>query len=192
MRQLAASVDGDAAGVALLRRFVRLLALVLYYVVTSRIGLKWSSGTGIGALLNRLLVRHIFASCGQRVNIRPGVYFGGGANISIGDDSMLGADAIIGAAAPVNIGSDVLMGPQVIIYTSNHGTRKGTPMRLQPFELVPVTIGNDVWVGARCIILAGVTIGDGAILAAGSVVTKDVPANAIVGGVPARIIGHRS
>jgi maltose O-acetyltransferase len=119
------------------------------------------------------------------------VYFGRGSQISIGDHSMIGADAIIGSAAEVKIGSDVLMGPEVIVYTSNHGTRAGVPMRLQPLQIAPVLIGNDVWIGARCIILPGVTIGDGAVIGAGAVVTKDVPSCAVVGGIPARLIRYR-
>jgi maltose O-acetyltransferase len=68
----------------------------------------------------------------------------------------------------------------------------GIPMRLQPLKSAPVRIGNDVWIGARCIILPGVTIGDGAVLAAGAVVTRAVPANAIMGGVPAKVLKYRA
>jgi len=100
---------------------------------------------------------------------------------------MIGADSIIGSGAEVTIGNDVLMGPQVLIYPLNHRIALGIPMRLQPFDCKPVVIGNDVWIGARCIILPGVTIGDGAVVAAGAVVTKDVPRNAVVGGVPASV-----
>jgi maltose O-acetyltransferase len=90
------------------------------------------------------------------------------------------------------IGDDVMMGPEVLIYTSNHTMEAGIPMRLQPLKSAPVHIGNDVWIGARCIILPGVTIGDGAVLAAGAVVTRAVPANAIVGGIPAKVIKYRA
>jgi maltose O-acetyltransferase len=170
----------------------RMLALGIYYAITRRIPARETDGRDtIATLLNRAVVRHIFARTGAHVCVRPGVYFGRGSQISIGDCSMIGADSIIGSAAPVEIGNDVLMGPDVIIYTSNHGTKLGEPMRLQPMENAPVRIGNDVWIGARCIILPGVTIGDGAVIAAGAVVTQNVPINAIVGGVPARIIRYR-
>ncbi len=169
----------------------RKLALALYYGITSHIRSSDNSWT-IGARLNRLVVKHIFRKCGEGVNIRPRVYFGAGGNISIGNNSMMGQDSIIGSTAEVVIGNDVMMGPEVLIYTSNHGMEPGIPMRLQPLHSAPVRIGNDVWVGARCIILPDVTIGDGAVVAAGAVVTKDVPANAIVGGVPAKILKYRA
>ncbi len=168
----------------------RAFALALYYGVTTHLRSSDNPGT-LGARLNRLLVKHIFRQCGQAVNIRPGVYFGSGKNISMGDDSMLGQDSIIGSTADVVIGKDVMMGPQVLIYTSNHGMEAETPMRLQPLASAPVRIGDDVWIGARCIILAGITIGDGAVLAAGAVVAADVPAQAIVGGVPAKVLKYR-
>jgi maltose O-acetyltransferase len=169
----------------------RKLALLLYYGITSRIHSRDNSFT-VGAKLNRLVAKQIFRSCGEGVNIRPRVYFGAGRNISIGDHSMLGQDSIIGSAAEVVIGNDVLMGPEVLIYTSNHGMELGVPMRLQPLRSAPVHIGNDVWIGARCVILPDVTIGDGAVLAAGAVVTRNIPANAIVGGVPAKILKYRA
>ena len=174
-----------------MRRLGRIVALAAYYGFTSRIGMR-ESGVGLGELLNRLAVRYIFSACGREVIVRRGVYFGRGSQISIGNNSMIGADAIIGSAAEVKIGSNVLMGPQVLIYTSNHGTSRGMPMRLQPLHFAPVTIGDDVWIGARCILLPGVTVGDGAVIAAGAVVTKDIPAYAVVAGVPARVLRFRS
>ena len=169
---------------------MKMLALLLYYGITSRLRTT-DRPTSLGARLNRLVVRWIFAACGEEVNIRPNVYFGRGSHVRIGNRSMIGADSIVGSAADVTIGDDVMMGPQVLIYTSNHGIELGSPMRLQPSVNRPVTIGNDVWIGARCILLPGVTINDGAVVAAGAVVSKDVPQNAIVGGVPARVLKIR-
>jgi maltose O-acetyltransferase len=169
----------------------RRLALALYYAFTSHIRSSDNPGT-IGARLNRLVVKRIFRRCGEGVNIRPRVYFGSGRNISIGNHSMMGQDSIIGSTAEVVIGNDVMMGPEVLIYTSNHGMEAGIPMRLQPLKSAPVRIGNDVWIGARCIILPGITIDDGAVLAAGAVVATAVPANAIMGGVPAKVLKYRA
>ena len=83
----------------------------------------------------------------------------------------------------ISIGNDVAIGPDVVIRDSdNHMIRGGSRVS------APVNIGNHVWIGQRAMILKGVTIGDGAIIAAGAVVTKSVPAGSLVGGVPAKVI----
>lgn len=174
-----------------MRRLITDLSLILYYGITSRIK-TGDTPQNIGSRLNRILVRRIFKSCGRNVNVRPHVYFSRGSQISIGDDSMIGERSIIASYGNVRIGNQVMMGPEVLIYTGNHGTKLGVPMMRQPIECKDVTIGNDVWIGARCIILPGVRIGDGAVIAAGAVVTSDVPENTIVGGVPARPIKRRT
>ena len=85
-----------------------------------------------------------------------------------------------------------MMGPDVVILTHSHNIdRVDVPMGQQGSWVRKVTIGNDVWIGMRSIIMPGITIGDGAIIGAGAVVTKDVPDYAVVGGVPARIIRFR-
>ena len=86
------------------------------------------------------------------------------------------------------------MGPEVIILTENHRfERTDIPMRLQGRqELRPVAIHDDVWIGTRVIILPGVTVGRGAIIGAGAIVTKDIPEYAIVGGNPAKLIKYRN
>jgi maltose O-acetyltransferase len=170
---------------------MRLIALLAYYLFTSKLRTS-DRPTSIGARLNRLVVPWIFRRCGKQVNIRPRVYFGTGSHIEIGDHSMIGEDSIVGSGADVIIGERVLMGPQVLIYTQNHGTRFGKAMMDQPMECAPVRIGSDVWVGARTIILPGVEIGDGAVIAAGAVVTRNVESYSIVGGVPARLIRKRT
>ena len=86
-----------------------------------------------------------------------------------------------------------MMGPDVVIMTNSHNfERIDIPMNIQG-SAVPkkVVIGNDVWIGTRAIILPGTTIGNGAIIGAGAVVTKDVPEYGIVGGVPAKLIRNR-
>ena len=169
----------------------RAAALLLYYGFTRHVRTR-DAPTSIGAKLNRLVIPHLFKRCGREVNIRPGVYFGTGRHISIGDRSMIGEDAIVSSADEVVIGDDVMMGPQVMIYTANHGMAVGATMRQQPSVTSPVRIGNDVWIGARAILLPGIEIGDGAVVAAGAVVTRDVPPFAIVAGVPARVIRTRA
>lgn len=91
----------------------------------------------------------------------------------------------------IKIGNNVMFGPQSIIWGRDHNTKLGKPMQSQPYTEKPVIIGNDVWCGANVTILKGVKIGDGVVIAAGSVVNDDVPNDSIVGGVPARLIRYR-
>ena len=79
----------------------------------------------------------------------------------------------------------------VKIFTSNHGTKTDLPMNEQKWVEKDVNIGNDVWLGANAIVVPGVNIGDGCVVAAGAVVTKDIPAYSIAGGVPAKVIKVR-
>ena len=79
------------------------------------------------------------------------------------------------------------MGPGVRIFSSNHGTEAGENMNQQEWVEKDVVVGNDVWLGANAVIVPGVKIGDGAVIAAGAVVTKDVPARVMVAGVPAKV-----
>lgn len=89
-------------------------------------------------------------------------------------------------------GNNVLVGPGVKLFCGNHGIKlNGTPMMFQERTEADIHIGNDVWIGANSVITSGVTICDGAVIAAGSVVTKTVLTNTIVGGVPAKVIKHR-
>ena len=130
-------------------------------------------------------------SHGKNINIEKGADFGTGKGISLGHNSGLGINCKV--RGPLQIGDNVMMGPDVIIYTSNHETSDTTlSMSEQGFTNPErVTIKDDVWIGARAIILPGVTIGHGVIIAAGAVVTKDVPDWAVIGGVPAKVIKFR-
>jgi maltose O-acetyltransferase len=135
--------------------------------------------------------KRLFRSCGQRINVERGANFYTGWEIEIGDDSSLGIECMV--PYDLKVGKDVMMGPYVIIIGENHHfASRDLPMRLQGYKKYPpVRIENDVWIGARAIIMPGITIGQGAIIAAGAVVTKDVPPYAICGGNPARIIRFR-
>ena len=127
--------------------------------------------------------------CGKNVNIQKKAIFS--SRCEIGDNSGIGMNSHL--YGKVVIGDNVMMGPECIIYTQNHAfDRTDIPMCLQGFqEEKTVIIGNDVWIGGRVIILPGVHIGNGCIIGAGAVVTKDVPDYAIVGGNPAKIIKTR-
>lgn len=129
-------------------------------------------------------------SCGKNVNIEHGAVIS--SKLSIGDNSGIGIDCVCNGE--LTIGNDVMMGPECVIISQNHEFSDVTfPMRLQGYKKEePCIIGDDVWIGRRAMIMPGVKIGNGAIIAAGAVVTKDVPDYAIVGGVPAKVIKFRT
>lgn len=114
-------------------------------------------------------------------------------NVSIGKNSSISNNTCVsGAVAGVLIGNDVMIAPGCCINAFDHGTKLDAgPMIEQANNEAPVVIENDVWIAANCTITKGVTIGTGAIVAANSVVTKDVAPYSIVGGVPAKLIGMR-
>lgn len=109
------------------------------------------------------------------------------ANITIGNDTIIGDHVFLDGRAPIIVGDHVDIASQVLIYNSEHDLEKEDfSARLEPVE-----IGDYVFIGPRAIILPGVKIGRGAVVGAGAVVTKDVSDFAIVGGVPAKVIGER-
>lgn len=111
--------------------------------------------------------------------------------IRIGREVRLNRGATICAYTEVSIGDYSMVGEFVSIRDANHGIRKGELVRSQPHDAKPIRIGSDVWVGRGACILPGVTIGDGAIIGANSIVTKDVPPDCIAAGIPAKIIRER-
>ncbi len=112
--------------------------------------------------------------------------------ISFGKNVFINQECLLDPHGGIYIGSNVIIGHRTQIYTINHKFKqKNVPIRYQGSETKPVIIEDDVWIAAGCIILPSVTIGTGAIIAAGSVVTKDVQAYSIVGGNPAKLIRMR-
>ena len=114
-----------------------------------------------------------------------------GVKISIGARTTIGFHTLLYASSAITIGNDCMIAPFVYIVDSDHGTELGIPMNRQSNDTRAISIGSDVWIGAHAVILKGVTIGDGAVVAAGSVIREDVVSNTIVGGVPAKVIGER-
>lgn len=117
-----------------------------------------------------------------------------GKNIYLGKNSHINQYCCIWASenSKIILGDNLLMGPGVKIFSSNHSYNDlSLPMNVQPFTEKDISIGNDVWIGANAVITAGVKIGDGSIVAAGAVVTKDIPPYCIAGGVPAKVIKQR-
>jgi len=137
-----------------------------------------------------MLCKKIFRKIGENVNVERRAFFGWGRSIEIGDNSGLGVNCAIAFA---RIGSNVMMGPDVLYIEGNHMfDRVDIPMIEQGhYPSKELVIGDDVWIGARVVLLPGVTVGRGAVIGAGAVVTKDVPEYAIVAGNPAKIIRYR-
>ncbi|MGI6222221.1 MAG: sugar O-acetyltransferase [Prevotella sp.] len=132
-------------------------------------------------------IRDLFGSVGANPNVLPGFICDNGKNIHIGDNFIANYHVTILDIREVNIGNYVMIGPNTLISTVNHPMYPSGRRRHLGIAK-PVTIGDDVWIGGNAVILPGVTIGNNCVVAAGAVVTKDVPANSLVAGVPARII----
>lgn len=116
----------------------------------------------------------------------------GQGRIGLGDRAYLGHGSVLYGAGGLHVGRDVLVGPRVILTSQGHGFETpGLTVREHPLRLAPVFIGDDVWIGAGAIVLPGVSLGVGAVVAAGAVVTHDVAPYGVVAGVPARPIGQR-
>ena len=115
-----------------------------------------------------------------------------GEELIIGDNVGIAANAFIAMRGKVEIGSNTIFGPGVSIHAENHNFQEiDKPIKLQGATRKGIKIGEDCWIGSKAVILDGVTIGNHSIIAAGAVVTKDIPDYAIVGGVPAKVIKMR-
>lgn len=133
----------------------------------------------------RAMLPQMLAGVGRGVWIEPPVHFDYGKHIELGDGVFINANTVLLDCARVRIGSRTLLGPAVQVYTATHPLDFQT--RARGIESASaVTIGEDVWIGGGAIVLPGATVGDRAVIAAGSVVTRDVPAGTLVAGNPAR------
>ena len=168
----------------------RLCLLILYYGVARHLPRSTYKYTRIFRYIRRCICKPLFDGCGCNLNVETGASFGSGGGIKIGNNSGIGINAQI--RGPLVMGDNVMMGPEVVIFTSNHRfERLDITIDHQGLCTHPVKIGNDVWIGQRSMIMAGVTIGNGVVIGAGFVVTKDIPDYAVVGGVPAKILKYR-
>lgn len=153
---------------------------------------------GAGTRVSRIVVTwpHRIA-LGERCSVEQHVYFNaaggyaGGKAIEIGNGTFIGSGCEFNAIDSIQIGQNCLIASGSRFVDHNHGTETGTPMKLQPEMFEAIRVEDDVWIGVNSVVLKGVTIGEGAIVAAGSVVTKPVESYTIVGGVPAKFIRAR-
>lgn len=166
--------------------------ICVYYFLASKLPGSPLPLSSIGQRLREYCARRIFKKFGKDAKVNGNVSFGSGIYVELGDYSSLNTGAWI--SNDTKIGNDVMMGPNVVMLSASHNfERTEISMRAQGApERRPVTIGDDVWIGTRSIILPGVTVGSHSIIGAGSVVTKDIPEWAIVAGNPARLIRMRT
>ncbi len=171
--------------------------------------LAWNSDAEIGAVKSRAraicgrynrstedqkeerlaILKELFGECGDDIFIKPPFYCDYGFNLHVGKNFFANYNCVMLDSAPITIGDNCLIGPECGFYTVNHPMDAKTRVANYVYA-EPITIGNNVWFGGHCVVLSGITIGDNAVIGAGSVVTKDVPANAVVAGNPARILRY--
>ncbi len=178
--------------------FVRRIRLLAYYGFARHL-----PGThhrnSLGQILRcrrirEIICRGLFKRAGTNINIEKGVYFGDGGQVEVGDNAKIGFNFEVLGPAIFTLGRNVMIGPEVLFITINHRfDRTDVPVKEQGHQPPKgIVVEDDVWIGARVIVLPGVRIGTGAIVGVGAVVTKDVPANTIVGGNPAKVIRQRN
>jgi acetyltransferase-like isoleucine patch superfamily enzyme len=132
---------------------------------------------------------------GRFAMIRPSGYYRReiGLGLTVGNNSNIGPYCYIGCSGRIEIGNNVLMSPRVSMYGENHNFgRVDVPIKLQGVTRQGIVVHDDCWLASGCTILSGVCIGRGTIVAAGAVVTHDLPPYTIVAGAPARVLGERT
>ena len=149
--------------------------------ITFKLNASFHAPDEVRALLSELFGKPVPPS----LRVFPPFYTDFGKNIEIGNDVFINACCHFQDQGGVTLGDGCLIGHNVVFATLNHDMNPEKRAAMTP---APIVLGKRVWVGSNSTILQGVTIGDNAIIAAGAVVTKDVPANTVVGGVPAKFI----
>lgn len=149
--------------------------------ITAELNNAYRTPQEVRALFSKLIGKTVDES----FTMFPPFYTDCGKNITVGENVFINAGCSFQDQGGITIGDGSLIGHKVVLATLNHGLE--ADKRHMNYG-APIAIGRNVWIGANATILQGVTIGDNAVVAAGAVVTKDVPENAVVGGVPARIL----
>jgi len=134
----------------------------------------------------REIIRELIPNAGANLYIEPPFFCDYGYNISCGDNVYFNVNCVVLDGAKVNIGSNVFFAPNVQIYTATHPLEAELRKTLE--NALPISIGDDCWIGGNSIILPGINIGKGCVIGAGSVVTKDIPDNSLAVGNPAKVI----
>ena len=135
------------------------------------------------------ILRNLFGSAGEKLSVKPGLFCDLGVNIHVGDNFLTNYNVTILDMAPVTIGNNVWIGPNVGIFAVSHPMDVAGRYNMLGIAK-PITIKDGVWIGGNSTILMGVTIGENAVIGAGSVVTHDIPDNAVAVGNPAKVIRY--
>ncbi|MFJ4119890.1 sugar O-acetyltransferase [[Kitasatospora] papulosa] len=135
----------------------------------------------------RVILAELLDSVGEGVDVRPPLYVDYGSNITIGARTFVNYHLTALDVARITIGEDCQIGPNVQLLTPTHPVEPG-PRRDKLEAALPITIGDNVWLGGGVIVCPGVTIGDNSVIGAGAVVTKDIPADVVAVGNPARVV----
>jgi acetyltransferase-like isoleucine patch superfamily enzyme len=152
--------------------------------------IRFGAGCDVRRPLRATVLGEADVSFGDRCVVDHGMVLEIRGRLWVGDDTVFGHHCTIAAREAVTIGRDCLIAEMVSIRDHDHEWRRSdVPVREQGTRVAPVTIGDNVWIGARVVVTRGVTIGDGAVIGAGAVVTRDVPPGALALGVPARVRG---
>ena len=151
---------------------------------------KFNSATPNDFQTHEKIIKELFGSTGEHVYVQPVFNCDNGKNIHAGEELIINHNVTILDIAPVYFGDHVMIGPHTLITTVNHPVSPKIRREHVAFAK-SIHIGNDVWIGGNVTILPGVSIGDNVIIGAGAVVTKDIPDNCVVGGVPAKVLKMR-
>lgn len=133
------------------------------------------------------LLKSLLAEMGENCYIEPPLHANWGKNVHLGNEVYANFNLTLVDDTDIYIGSNVMIGPGVIIDTGTHPIRPDIRKKQAQYNL-PVTIGDNVWIGAGAVILPGITIGENSVIGAGSLVTKDIPANVVAYGSPCRVV----
>lgn len=133
------------------------------------------------------VLRELLGSVGEDVEIRAPLYVDYGTYISIGDRTFINYGLTALDVAPITIGADCMIGPNCSLLTPTH-PMDPEPRRDKIEGAAPIVLGDNVWLGGSVTVCPGVTIGENSVIGAGAVVTKDIPANSVAVGNPARVI----
>ncbi|WP_413561567.1 sugar O-acetyltransferase [Bdellovibrio sp. HCB209] len=162
-------------------------ALQAEQVLVQQLVLEYNQSNPADGGARTTLLQKIIGDLGERVTIRPPFHVDYGSNIKIGARTFVNFNAVFLDCNKITIGEDCQIAPGVQFYTATHPLDAET--RKSGLEsALPITIGNNVWLGGNAIICPGVTIGDNTVVGAGAVVTKSLPANVLAVGNPARVI----